>query len=371
MDFSRLKKPVFIIDKPKALRNLERMAQKARESGVSLRPHVKTHQSAGVAAWLRDFGISRLSVSSVDMAAYFLAAGWRDLLITVPVNVHQIPDIDRLAAEATVHILVESARMAAEISSKVTRPLNVWIEVDTGYHRTGIAADRHEDMIEVASIIARDPNLRLRGLLGHDGQAYCAEGPAGVRAVFESSLRSHRGALEALGAAGFPDLRLSIGDTPTCSLVGSFPAPVAEIRPGNFLFYDLTQLAVGACSEDDIAATVACPVIAKYPQRREIVLYGGGVHISKEALRTASGRTSYGSVARLCGNQGRWTASVPGVSLSSLSQEQGTVSGPDEFIASVGIGESLAVLPVHSCLTANLHPAYFVEGEGWLTKFHL
>ncbi len=371
MDLQRLEKPVLIVDPRKARRNIEIMAAKAAASAVAFRPHAKTHQSAAIAEWYRPFGVKRIAVSSLDMARYFQAAGWMDILVAVPVNVHQIPAVDALAGLCALHVLVESETAAAKLSEDISRPLGVWIEVDTGYHRTGLSIEQPDPIAAVARVLGRNPLLKLNGLLVHDGHTYRAAGRDEVRSIFERSLGALRRALDYLAEQGFTGLRLSIGDTPTCSLMDVFPTPINEIRPGNFVFYDLTQAGIGACRTEDIAAAVGCPVIALHPERNEIVLYGGGVHISKESVRAEDGTVCFGRVARLRADQIGWSDALPGVSVVSLSQEQGIVRGPKEFIDAVGIGDTLVVLPVHACLTANLHGSLFVLGQGPVSKFRL
>lgn len=76
-------------------------------------------------------------------------------------------------------------------------------------------------------------------------------------------------------------IRISIGDSSECSVSDSFQG-IYEIHPGNFAYYDLMQWKIGACTLDEIAVTVACPVIAKHRQQKKIVLYGGAVHLSME-----------------------------------------------------------------------------------------
>ena len=371
MEFARLKRPLFIIDRAKVRRNIERMAVKARQSAVALRPHVKTHQSAAVADWMREFDVKSITVSSVDMAVYFRRAGWDDILISVPVNPHQLPEIDDLAADTDLHVILESPVTARALVMGIRHPLNVWIEIDTGYQRTGIPVDRPDLIARVADVLQGNNRLRFQGLLSHDGQTYAAAGPDEVRSIARASLKAQSEALEILESAGYQDLKLSVGDTPSCSLVDRFPPPVAELRPGNFVFYDLTQARVGACREEDIAAAVACPVIAKYPDRGEFVIYGGGVHISKEALKPAESAASFGKIALFSEGGRSWAESIHGAFVSSLSQEQGTIRGVGGLLDKVQIGDPLAVLPVHACLTANLHSSLFAPGEGPLSKFRL
>ncbi len=157
MDLNRLQRPVFLVDKAKVLRNVERMAKKARASGVVLRPHFKTHQSADLAEWIREFGIDKITVSSVDMAEYFGRHGWNDITIAVPVNIHQIPKINSLAKSLELHVIIDSEFTAVRLSEGINNHLNVWIEIDTGDHRTGISADRIEQILDLARISAKPP----------------------------------------------------------------------------------------------------------------------------------------------------------------------------------------------------------------------
>ncbi|MFN2200435.1 MAG: alanine racemase, partial [Caldilineaceae bacterium] len=163
-----------------------------------------------------------------------------------------------------------------------------------------------------------------------------------------------------LGAAsGRSDLQISVGDTPACSMLDDL-GPVDEIRPGNFVFYDLTQLAIGACAVHDIAVAVACPVVGIYPERREFVLYGGAVHLSKDALALGAEGASFGRIVPLTARG--WGQPFPETYLRSVSQEHGIARVADsvwpEVNGALQLGGLVAVLPVHSCLTANLLKRY-------------
>ncbi len=111
------------------------------------------------------------------------------------------------------------------------------------------------------------------------------------------------------------------------------------------------QYQLGSCSLDDIAVAVACPVVSVYPERNELIIYGGAVHLSKEYIET-DGKKSFGLIVQLNGNE--WGDTIPGAYVSSVSQEHGIVKMPGKYIFRFRPGEVLGVLPVHSCLTANL-----------------
>jgi D-serine deaminase-like pyridoxal phosphate-dependent protein len=122
------------------------------------------------------------------------------------------------------------------------------------------------------------------------------------------------------------------------------------------VFYDLTQYRLGACEEDEIAVAVACPVVGKYPIRKQIVLYGGAVHLSKEFISDDQGNRIYGYVARVDSDSlGRIDLRSPVI---SLSQEHGIVQADGVDFNEIHIGDLMYVIPVHSCLTANLYREY-------------
>ncbi len=371
MDLNQLQRPVFLVDKVKVLRNVDRMAKKALASKVVLRPHFKTHQSADLAEWIRGFGINKITVSSVDMAEYFAKHGWNDITIAVPVNIHQIQQINSMAKSVELHVIVDSESSSLRLGEGISNRLNVWIEIDTGDHRTGIPTDQAEQILAVARVISQAPALHFKGILTHDGHSYEAPGSEEILRIHKESLASLRIVKQALEAAGYAHPLVSVGDTPSCTVVERFLPPIDEIRPGNFVFYDLMQKELGVCRDEDIAVAVACPVISKNLKRNELVIYGGSVHVSRESLPLHSGSPLFGQIARLREDQAAWTAPISGVYLSSLSQEHGKVTGPEDFVRSAEIGDTLIVLPIHSCITASLYSEYHVLKDGILKKFRL
>jgi D-serine deaminase-like pyridoxal phosphate-dependent protein len=128
------------------------------------------------------------------------------------------------------------------------------------------------------------------------------------------------------------------------------------------------QLNLGTCSEDDIAIAVACPVVAKHQDRDEIVLYGGAVHLSKEYITISDDigneKTKIYGYLALPEKRRGWGKIVDNTYISGLSQEHGIVKTENPFFNQVNIGDVLMVLPVHSCLTANLLRKYLtLEGK--------
>ena len=348
-----------LIETPTALlntaivkQNIATMARKAQRNGVRFRPHFKTHQSATLGEWFRAEGITALTASSVSMARYFADHGWHDITVAFPVNWREIDAINTLAARITLNLLVKSVETVQFLAAHVTHNVQLWIEVDAGYHRTGVAWHDSERLRTLVALIGDSERLTLRGLLTHAGNSYAARSTESIQTVYDTTVER----LHAARASMADDtLEISVGDTPTCSVVEDLSA-VDEVRPGNLVFYDVMQVEIGACTESDIGMAVVCPVVAKYAADRRVVIYGGAVHLSKDHLLDEQDVPYYGRVALLT-DEG-WTASLPGCRVQSLSQEHGIITASDDLFEQVQVGDVVVVLPVHSCLTANLLRKY-------------
>lgn len=352
--------PTLVLDEVRCRRNIHRMVTKAAEAGLVFRPHAKTHQSHTVGQWFREAGVSRITVSSLSMARYFADDGWQDITVAFPVNILEIDTINDLVQRIErLHLVVENSESIAFLAGAAAAPVTLWIKIDAGYHRTGIPAADTAAIDQLIADIQSAEHLRMGGFLAHAGHSYQARNTEEIAAIHEQylqelfQLRQHY--------ADHPEWQISVGDTPTCSRMDQFGV-ANEIRPGNFVFYDLTQHFISSCTLDDIAVAIACPIVALHPEREEIILYGGGVHFAKDVLDHPDWGKCYGLAVERTGHS--WGAPIPGVYLKKLSQEHGTLHAPRAFIDQQNIGDLVYVLPVHSCMAANLYAEYqLTEGQ--------
>jgi D-serine deaminase-like pyridoxal phosphate-dependent protein len=343
--------PTLLLNSKVAKANIQRMAAKARRLGLRFRPHFKTHQSREVGEWFRDAGVAAITVSSIEMARYFADAGWQDIMIAFPINVRDIAHVNDLAQTIDLGVLISDLQTIQILDAGLQAPVAAWIEVDVGDGRSGFAWDHAKDVVTAATAIEETENLRLAGLLGHAGHLYRSRGITEIQSNHAVAVEKLRVATSALEAGGWKDFLVSTGDTPSCSRAEDF-AGEDEIRPGNFVFYDLMQVQIGSCDVQDIAVALACPVVAVYPERNEVILHGGGVHFSKDSLLDAELGPIFGKV---CLPQPHgWGAPEPGCYLRSISQEHGVAIVRPDLIGAIQVGDLLAVLPVHSCMTADL-----------------
>ncbi len=353
-------RPTLVIDKEVSLRNIERMAEKAKKYNLRFRPHFKSHQSAIIGDWFKLFQVDAITVSSVKMAEYFAQNGWKDITIAFPVNLREISHINRLAANIKLNVLVENREGATALAEKITHPLGVYIEIDTGHNRTGLNPSRTGLIDGLTQLLQMNAKLRFRGFLSHTGHTYSARSTNEIFSRhFDALLKLQ--SLKKRFRSKFPGIEVSIGDTPSCTLCTNFNG-VDEIRPGNFVFFDLIQQSLGVCQFDDIAVRMVCPVVAKHPSRNEVVIYGGAIHLSKEWLRNAAGKPVYGRIA--INTQDNKMLLGERNYVARLSQEHGILRVSQKNFSLINIGDLVEIIPVHSCLTANLAGSYLTtEGE--------
>lgn len=343
----KIKQPTLLISKQKAIANIKRMLDKTEDISI-LRPHFKTHQSKLVGELFRDNGITKITVSSVSMAKYFADDGWNDITIAFPFNIHEINDVADLAENNNINLLVESVDTTEFLINNLNISIGIFIKIDTGYHRTGLAAN--DSSIEKIIQAIKGSKLRFMGFLTHAGHTYTAKGKNEILEIMNES-KFILNQLKSSYVKEFPEIIISYGDTPSCSMAESFEG-IDEIRPGNFIYYDVMQFHIGSCSFVDIAVAVACPIVALHPERDEIVIYGGGIHLSKEFIVADNDFRLFGYVVEI-GDDG-WSNPVPGAYVSSLSQEHGIIKVLPGTIGNYKIGEIIGILPIHSCMSANL-----------------
>ena len=360
MKLKEINRPTFVIDKQICLRNIEKMAKKAADHGMRFRPHFKTHQSAEIGEWFRNFGVKAITVSSLQMAEYFALHGWDDITLAFPVNILEINGINQLAKKIKLNVLVENREATQILAEKITNPLGVYIKIDTGHNRAGIAPTETGSILFVLNALKEGKKLEFKGFLTHAGHTYQAKSTNEIftrhfDAIFNLKALKNRYQQE------YPNLEVSIGDTPSCSICDNFDG-VDEIRPGNFVFYDLMQQNLGVCNFDDIAVRLVCPVVSKHISRNEVVIYGGAVHLSKESIVNINGKPMFGRIVLRINDE--QTLLEPLNYVHRLSQEHGVLKVTQRDFDNFHIGDLIEIIPVHSCLTANLAKKYLTtEGE--------
>ena len=344
--------PAFLVDDERLRANCERMRAKSIRSGVAFRPHVKTHKIVEVARLQHGGGIGPITVSTLAEAERFAGAGFRDITYAVPIAPEKLARAAALARRIErLNVLIDSdeALRAIEAHGGI---FDVFLKIDCGYHRAGVDPD-DPDSVRLALAMARSENVHFQGLLTHAGHSYHARSVDEIRRIAgeESSSLSRFRAL--LASEGLGEVTRSVGSTPTASVVESF-AECDEVRPGNYVYFDAAQAALGSCRLEDVAASVLTTVIGSYPERNTLIVDAGALALSKDlGADHIEPEPHYGIV---CDEH---LTPLP-MKLIALSQEHGKI----ESASHVPVGTRLRIIPNHSCLTAAMYDVAYVVRDG-------
>ncbi|MBM3420015.1 MAG: alanine racemase [Bacteroidetes bacterium] len=352
MDLKRISKPVLLLNEQICRENIERMASKAAAEGLLFRPHFKTHQSIEIGKWFRESGVKRITVSSLTMCRHFMTDGWDDITVAFPANPREVEDFSRVGGSINLNVLFSDYEQLVAFAKGFDSSAGVFIKIDTGYRRSGIDWNHYPDILRICDYLNLNNHLRIKGLLTHSGHTYSVKGVNNVIDIYCDTLHKLLHTKEITPA---DNLLLSIGDTPSCSIVKDFSG-IDEIRPGNFVFYDLMQAEIGSCSECNIAVALAAPVVSLNRNRGEAVVYGGAIHLSKEFITDSAGRRIFGKAFRL--HPEGWDINDSLGNIVSVSQEHGILVPDEENSIRIKPGDLVAILPVHSCLASDLMKGY-------------
>ena len=352
--------PFLLLNKEKCLENIERMISKAKKNNLKFRPHFKTHQSAEIGNWFKQSGVDACTVASFPMAEYFASAGWTDITVAFPVSTFDSATINQLGKSINLNIISSSYKNLIAINGSISCKVGIYIELDCGHNRSGISPDNTREIALMINIVEQNEFYQFKGFLTHAGHTYSAKSVDEVKAIHHKTLKILT-QLKSFWKDSYPEISISYGDTPSCAISENFWG-IDEIRPGNFVFYDLTQASIGSCSIDNIAVALICPVIDIYPERGEAIIRGGAVHLSKDSITQPDQNKSFGLVCPFNGEF--WEKSYDGLWLKSISQEHGVIAANDtELINNLKPGQLVAILPVHSCLTLDtMGELYLADG---------
>lgn len=361
ISLEEITRPTLLLDEEKCKHNIRRISEKIRNLGIEFRPHFKTHQSKAIAAWFKEIGTTKITVSSLKMAQYFMQTYWTDILIAFPINLRELDEILKINKFIDLKVVISDLYSLEFLENVLAVPLNFYLEIDVGYKRSGFDYRDIHSITTALKIIRKSKFLIFEGIISHNGLTYFAKSRDEILELNRAFLIELNKIKEFIKEQGFDPI-LSVGDTPSVSISSEF-AGVDELHPGNFVFYDLMQMNLGSCDFANIAVCVAAPVVAVYPERKEIIAYVGAIHLSKEYV-IIEGRKVYGLVSEL--SNGSWTEPIPNSYVSRITQEHSVIIMDNKLIDRIKPGDLIGIIPVHSCLTADAMKSYCILKKGFL-----
>ncbi|MSU65194.1 MAG: alanine racemase [Opitutus sp.] len=338
--------PAILVDRSRLAANIRSMQAAADAAGIELRPHIKTHKMVGIARQQLAAGAAGLTCAKLGEAEAMLPSGVRSLFLAHSlVSPLQAPRLaalaerlDDLRVAVTSEAHVEPlARLAALTGKKIS----VMMAVDTGLAREGVrdgsAASR------LAAQVARSPHLALRGFFTHEGQFY-GVAPADRPAKLVETIER----LSAVRDAIDPALPIWPGSSSTArAILAMGDRRVQAVRPGTYVFGDLSLCRTTAVMRDDEVALHILATVVDKPERGLALIDAGSKVFSSD--RTPD--TIFGRAA-----DGRDLAVV------RVNEEHGYLRG--SAVDTVQIGERIAFIPAHVCTVVNLTDEVTVVDRG-------
>jgi len=348
-----LETPVPLVDLDRLERNLDRMAVYARSHRLALRPHAKTHKSPRIAAEQLRRGAVGLTCAT-PLEVEVMAEVADDILLAYPpVGTAKLERLMELPARLDLTVALDSALVAEQLARSARecgRTVGVYLELDLGMRRVGLAA--LEDILALARRVAALPPLVYRGITFYPGHI---RGPVGDHAAelerLSTALQTVIGRLQ---EAGLEPGVVSGGSTPTVWRTHEITG-VTEFRPGTYVYNDRITAQIGACEWSDCALTVLATVVSTAVPGQAVIDAG-----SKALGREPPNRDGEGYGALL---------DRPEVTVQRLSEEHGILDlGHSGWRPAVG--EQVRVVPNHACIVVHLHETiYGVRGTAVETSW--
>ena len=334
---SAIETPALVVQLDVLERNLDRMANATK--GIRLRPHGKAHKCPDIARLQMARGAVGVCCQKTDEAIAFVEGGILDVLVTNEVVApSKIQRLATLALDATVGVLVDDETRVAALSAAAVAAqstLDVYVEIDIGAHRCGIAPG--EGALRIAQAVAGAPQLRFRGLHAYHGPAQHLRAPDERRAAIANAamlVKSTRAMIEDAGIA--------------CPVVtgagtGTWRHEIAsgvwtELQPGTYPFmdgdYNRNELGNGDVAFEQ-SLFVLAGVMSMPTADRAIVDAGLKAFAFDSGLPQVWGRK--------------------GVSYVKATDEHGVLASEAGNEATLAINDSVWLVPGHCDPTFNLY----------------
>jgi D-serine deaminase-like pyridoxal phosphate-dependent protein len=346
-----LNTPVLVIDRDALERNIAAMAAFAKQHGLALRPHAKTHKSVEIARLQMKAGALGVCCAKMGEAEALADGGINNILITSPVVTPQA--IARLVA---LHERIGGLMVCADNPDNVdaiaaalkgaSRPLPIIVDIDPGIRRTGVASA--EAAVALAERIAKAKSLTFAGVQYYCGAQQHIEAYAERRAAIEERTAYLRGVIDALRAAGHAPTIVSGGGTGTHDIDASLGA-FTELQVGSYVFmdrqYEICDLRGDGVMPFEQALQVDAHVISANSQ---------GMATLDAGFKSLS--TDGGSPRVISG-------APENAMFVFMGDEHGALIAMDHAFR---VGDLVTLSPPHCDPTVNLYDAYHIVRDGAL-----
>ena len=238
--------PALCVDLDKLERNIAKMQRTCNANKIAVRPHAKTHKCAAIAKMQMAAGAIGICTAKLSEAEALLAEGVDKILMTTsnlpPAKIRKAMDLKKrypgfiqaVDWDQNARDLQDAAKAAGVVADVV-------IDVAVGT-RSGIPPG--EDAINLARLVDKQPNLKLRGMLSYDGGAQHINTFAERKARTLKNIEENARTYEKMKAGGLNTEIFSGGGTGTYNIYHEVPG-FTDVQVGSYIFMDMQYIVIG------------------------------------------------------------------------------------------------------------------------------
>ncbi len=329
--------PALIIHYEAMKKNIETMANFAKENKVRLRPHVKTHKCPNIGHLQLKAGADGICVQRVGEAEIFAQAGFNDILISNEVvNLDQIKRLIDLNKWNKVRVCVDSEKNVkdlSEIAHKANLKLDVLIDLNVGMGRVGVLPG--DPALKLAEFIRKCSDLKLIGLQAYEGHLTPMTNYEQRKIQTEECMKRVIDTKELLNKNGCNIDYVTVSGSGTYMFSAKCKG-ITEIQPGTYVFSDDHLRRV--VPDFEIAATV----LGTVSNQTDIKEYT--IDTGSKAIPPGDGKPVF--------------KDFPKFRINIITEEhlQFKALGDESF----EIGQKLELIPAHICITVNEYDFFTV-----------
>lgn len=333
--------PAFLVDLDTLETNIRYMADLCREQDIELWPMIKTHKSTEIAILQAAAGARGFLTGTLEEAEELIGHGFTHITLAYPVASREnIRRVAAMAAKARVIVSLDGFEAASYLNEELEMTggvIEALLIIDSGLRRFGVLPNAAAGLAEQIQQLKR---IRIIGIATHPGHVYGATGPEEVQSAARDEISALAEAKSVLESQGFPVAVVASGSTPTAPLVAS-GGVLTVLRPGNYVFYDNMQVALGVVSYERCALTVLATIVSR-PQQDLFIIDAGSKCLGLD--KGAHGNSLINGYGAVKGH--------PQLLISGLSEEVGkiTILAPTDL----KVGDKIQIIPNHACAAANM-----------------
>jgi D-serine deaminase-like pyridoxal phosphate-dependent protein len=254
MNYTTIDSPALLVFPSLVKKNIAEMIRMAGDVN-RLRPHIKTHKTAEGIRLMMDAGISKFKCATIAEAELLAMTGAKDILLAHQPVGPRIERLQQLTIQfphtefSTITDHLDAATRLGKVFEKHSQSIGVYIDINVGMNRTGIAPDA--SAFELYEALIQLNGIHFMGLHVYDGQHRQAD-PAAREKACDEAFQAVYGLMDLMESKGYSRPFIIAGGSPSFSIHAK--KTDRDCSPGTNIFWDHGYGLI--CPEQDFTPAV-------------------------------------------------------------------------------------------------------------------